>query len=276
MSLKFHYITLFPQLIENYLSAGLLKRASDSGLMTFQVWNLRDEATGSYKSVDDQVYGGSDGLLLEFGPLKRTLDKITTYPKKDKSRPRVIYLSPQGRVLDQSKVVELSQLSEIVLISGRYAGVDQRFIYEFVDEEISIGDYVLSGGELPSLVLTEAVSRQIDGVLGKKISVEKDSFYNGLLEMPQFTKPSQIQLQDKELLVPEVLLSGNHQQISVWNQFMSLLVTLKKRPDLFDQYIKDHSMNWLALVDFYKKISQPEREMMGIDGLENDLQNRIK
>lgn len=265
MLMKIDFITLFPELIEHYLSQGLLSRAAKNDLLTFKVHNLRNQAVGNYKSVDDTAYGGGDGQVIQYAPLKKALLEIPREPKS-----KVIYFSPQGQLLDQKKLEELTSANQLILISGRYAGVDQRFISQFVDEEISIGNYILSGGELPSLVLTESVSRLIPGVLGDSESSQQDSLSSdllGQLEASQFTKPFMID----NLKVPEVLSSGNHQKIKEWKRYISTLQTLKKRPEL----VYPHQ-DWKQVLYFYLEISAEDKKNLQIENLEIFLKERIK
>lgn len=257
--MKINFITLFPDLIQSYLAAGLLGRAQTNQLMNFQIHNLRDEAIGNYKSVDDTVYGGGDGALIQYEPLKKSLDKIDRVQNS-----KVIYLSPQGVPLSQKLIKELKKSEQLILIAGRYAGIDQRFISKHIDLEISIGDYILSGGELASLVLVEALSREIPGVLGNSQSAVSDSFSNDLLEAPQFTKPSEID----GMQVPEVLLSGDHGKISIWKHAISVLVTLKKREDLIQNKT---DLDWKKIEKFYSEISDSDKELFQIQGLSEAL-----
>lgn len=264
--ISFSYLTLFPDLIRHYLSDALLHKAHGKGLLEFNVVNLRDFSKNKYKSVDDTAYGGSDGMVIEMQPLMDGLKLIKDQlPSGQKTQ--VIYLSPQGQRCDHQKICELAKYDHLIFISGRYAGIDQRFISEFVDQELSIGDYVLSGGELPSLVLTESISRQIPGVLGDQKSAEQDSFsedLKGLLEAPQFTKPQVL----NDVAVPEVLTSGHHQKISEWKKYVSVLVTLKKRPDLL---LNNSEINWLMVSEYYKTISDLDKKTLNIENLEDEL-----
>jgi tRNA (guanine37-N1)-methyltransferase len=192
--MKLSCVTLFPELIEAYFQSGLMKKAKDQGLIQVEAVSLRNYAEGNYKSVDDKVYGGGDGQLIQYGPLKKAKDEIL-FKSSSAKKPKFIYLSPQGQKLDETLIQKLQEEDHLVLISGRYAGVDQRFVQSEVDLEVSIGDYVLNGGELPSLVLIEALTRKISGVLGNELSSQHDTFskhLDGLLEAPQFTKPSDI------------------------------------------------------------------------------------
>jgi len=226
--IKIKIITLFPEFIKNYLQEALISKAIGLNKLSIEIINLRDFSDNSYKSVDDTIYGGGDGMLIRADILEKALQSVKLSLKGENSR--VIYLTPQGQLLEQNKIKSLSEnkTQTLILICGRYAGIDQRFIDTYVDQEISIGNYVLSGGELPALVLIEAMIRFIPGVLGNRESAVEDSFKDNLLEAPQYTKP-QIWNNQK---VPEVLLSGNHQKISEWKKQMAISTTEKKRPDL--------------------------------------------
>ena len=208
--------------ITNY---GVTGRACKNGLLNIKCFNPRDYASDNYQSVDDRPFGGGPGMLM----LYETLEKAVLEAKADLGQEtKVIYMSPQGRKLSQSVVRDLSRADSFIVVSGRYEGIDERFISKYIDEEISLGDYVLSGGELPSMVLIDAVSRLIPGVLGDYSSAEQDSFYDEILDYPQYTRPESIEGMD----VPEVLLSGNHESIRRWRLSQSLGKTFTKRPDL--------------------------------------------
>ena len=267
--MKISYISLFPDLIKNYLSEALLGKAQLNEIMSFDFYNIRDYAVNHYKSIDDTIYGGSDGALIQYEPLKKALDNV---PRLEKNL--VIYLSPQGQKIDKKLILDLKKQDQLILISGRYAGIDERFIVHHVDLEISVGDYVLSGGELPSLVLTEVLSREIDGVLGNKKSVLEDSFSSGLLEAPQFTKPSEVDGHK----VPQVLLSGDHLKIKEWNKNLSILVTLKKRIDLINQLLdkKEIVIDWKQLSLFYSELSNIEKNNLRVSDLEITIDNYNK
>lgn len=228
-NIKIRIITLFPELIQSYLQDALIAKAIGLNLLSVELINLRDFSDNAYKSVDDSPFGGGDGMLIRADILEKALLSV----KNENTKLYVIYFSPQGHLLEQNFIQdfvrnESLRTVDVVLICGRYAGIDQRFIDTYVDQEISIGNYVLSGGELPALVFIEAVSRFIPGVLGKIESAHEDSLKDNLLEAPQYTRP-QIWNEQK---VPEVLVSGNHQRIAEWKKEMALKVTLKKRPDL--------------------------------------------
>lgn len=221
--MKIKIITLFPDLIASYLQEAIIAKAVGMGVLKIDVINLRDFSDNPYRSVDDAPFGGGDGMLIRADILEKALLSVKA------ENQLVIYLSPQGPRLNSVMVKDFAGCTqEIILICGRYAGVDQRFIDKYVQQELSIGDYVLSGGELPALVFVEAVSRFIPGVLGKIQSAEDDSFKDGLLEAPQYTRPQVW----NNLAVPEVLVSGNHKKIDEWKRQQAVKVTARKRPDL--------------------------------------------
>lgn len=227
--IKIKIITLFPSLIQHYLQDAVIAKAIGLEFLQVDLINLRDFSDNPYRSVDDAPYGGGDGMLIRAD----ILEKAWLSLKNESIDQFVIYFSPQGKLLDQDLVYqfaneEASADSEIILICGRYGGIDQRFIDLYVDQEISIGNYVLSGGELPALVFIESVSRFVPGVLGNFDSAREDSLQNNLLEAPQYTRPQVW----NELEVPQILLSGNHQKIADWKKVMAVQTTLKKRPDL--------------------------------------------
>ncbi len=225
-------VTLFPEMFDAITKFGVTKRAINNNLIKVECFNPRDFTTDKHQTVDDRPYGGGPGMLMMVKPLEDALQaaKITcknaNYPN-----PKVIYVSPQGRVLNQQGVMELSANESMIFICGRYEGIDERFIQTQVDEEWSIGDYVLTGGELPAMILVDAVSRFIPGVLGKSESAFEDSFANGLLDCPHYTRPEVY----NNLVVPEVLTSGNHKKIDEWRLKQSLQRTLKRRPELLDK-----------------------------------------
>jgi tRNA (guanine37-N1)-methyltransferase len=225
--LKIKIISLFPDLIQKYLQDAIIAKAIGKNLLEVTLINLRDFSDNLYKSVDETPFGGGDGMLIRADILEKALLSV----QNKNAKQLVIYFTPQGKLLEQPEVkkfAEQSEFDELILICGRYAGIDQRFIEEYVGQEISIGNYVLSGGELAALVLIETVSRFIPGVLGKIESALEDSFKNDLLEAPQYTKPQVWNNRN----VPDVLLSGHHQKIAEWKKEMALIVTTEKRPDL--------------------------------------------
>lgn len=227
MLLRIDVITIFPEFFEVPLKVSLLGKAIKKGLIGVYVHNLRDYAHDTHRTVDDTPYGGGPGMVMKCEPIFESVEAL----KGQNSLEHIILLSPAGKVLTQEKVKEMASWKDFVLICGRYEGVDERVVEGLVTEEISIGDYVLSGGELPALVIIEAVSRMIPGVVGEWESVINDSFYNGLLSFPQYTKPAEF----RGMRVPEILLSGNHEEIKKWREKQALLRTLRKRPDLFEK-----------------------------------------
>lgn len=220
--MKFDILTLFPEMF-NSLKESIIGRAIDKNLIEINAVNIRDFSKDKHKKVDDTVYGGGAGMLIKPDVVYDAYNSVKSANSK------VIYLSPQGKTLCQEKVLELSKEKHLILLCGHYEGIDQRVIDKIADEEISIGDYVLTGGELPAMVLIDSVSRYIDGVLATNSKYE-ESFSNGLLEYPQYTRPEIFE----GLRVPEVLLTGHHENIEKWRRFESLKMTLKKRSDLLE------------------------------------------
>ena len=218
--MKFDILTLFPEMFEG-IKQSIIGKAIEKDLIEVNLINIRDFSKDKHKKVDDTPYGGGAGMVLRPDVVYDAYNSI----KSDNAK--VIYLSPKGKTLNQEKVKELANEKHIILLCGHYEGIDQRVLDEIVDEEISIGDYVLTGGEIPAMVLIDSVSRYVDGVITKE-SVEEESFSNGLLEYPQYTRP-EIFLDKK---VPEVLLSGHHENIRKWREEQSLEITRRNRPDL--------------------------------------------
>ena len=247
--MKFNVLTLFPELFEQYLSQTILKRAIDKDIIDFNIVNIRDYARNKHSQMDDIPFGGGAGMVLKpeaYWNFFYENYEFYNNENSDLKKPYVIFLSPQGKQLTHKKVIELSEKEEIVLISGRYEGLDQRVIDKFVDEEISIGDYVLSSGDLPCLVIMDSVIRIKEGVI-KKESFETDSFYNGLLGFPQYTRPVEID----GYSVPEVLRSGNHAKIDEYRQFHSIKKTMKNRMDLFEKKLAEDE-EFLKLCEKYE------------------------
>ena len=266
--MQFDVLTLFPEMF-NILNESIIGRAKEKGLINVNLINIRDFSKNKHKKVDDTPYGGGAGMVIQpdvvYDAYKSVisniedvrnvtnLKKIENTENVEKStKARVIYMSPQGKKLDQKKVEELSKQEHLILLCGHYEGIDQRVLDSIVDEEISIGDYVLTGGELPAMVLIDSVSRYVEGVL-KNGSTTEESFSQGLLEYPQYTRPEIFEGQQ----VPEVLRSGNHQMIDKWRREQSLKRTLEKRPDLLEK---------VDLSDEDKKILEKNR---------NDVPNQV-
>ncbi|SPD74241.1 tRNA (guanine-1-)-methyltransferase [uncultured Desulfobacterium sp.] len=221
--MRFDVLTIFPSLFYGHLEEGILGRAVKRGLVDIRLINIRDFATGVHKATDDRPYGGGDGMVMTPEPLTKALESIERL-----DRSLVILLSPQGKTFDQEAAWDCTEWDQLILICGRYEGVDERIRLGCIDREISIGDYVLSGGEIGALVVMDAVSRLIPGVLGGERSNQEDSFQDGLLEYPQYTRPRVFKGRE----VPPVLLSGDHEKIRQWRRRESLKRTLERRPDL--------------------------------------------
>ena len=226
--MKFDIVTIFPAMIEQPLAAGILGRAIERGTLDVRVRDLRDFTTDRHRVVDDVPYGGGPGMVLKPEPIFRALDAI----EAERGRPSaVVMTSPQGVRFTHDQAQRLSRMTHIVFLCGRYEGVDER-VRQRVTEELSIGDYVLSGGELPALVRIDAIARLVPGVVGDERSVAEDSFSRGLLDFPQYTRPAQVPGAVEALRVPDVLLSGNHAEIRRWRKREALSRTLDRRPDL--------------------------------------------
>lgn len=226
----FNIITLFPDFFKNPLQTSIIKRALDKKIIKINLINLRDFTSCKHKQCDDKPYGGGYGMVLMIEPVYNAI----TYLKKKYKNTYVIYLSPQGKLLNQKRAGVFSLKDNITLLCGHYEGIDNRILEHLIDEEISIGDYVLTGGEAASLVFTEVVSRLIPKVVQKQESIKLDSLSNGLLKYPQYTKPEDF----KGLKVPEILLSGNHAKIKEWRSNKQLEITRKKRSDLYNKFLK--------------------------------------
>jgi tRNA (guanine37-N1)-methyltransferase len=228
--MRFDVLTLFPELFAPHLSHGITRRAFESGQVDVRLWPLRDFGDDAYRRVDDRPYGGGPGMVMLAEPLQRALAAV----QADRGEAAaVVHFTPTGRRLDQSGVRDFATGPGAVLICGRYEGIDQRFVDRFVTHEISLGDFVLSGGELPTLALLDAVARLQDGVLSAP-SHEQDSFSDGLLEGPHFSRPERWTAGGQEHAVPPVLLSGHHGDIALWRRERSLELTLKRRPDVIE------------------------------------------
>jgi len=222
--MRYDVLTIFPEMIQGYLKEGILARAAKRDLIKIEVTDIRAFAKGAHKNTDDRPFGGGDGMVMKPGPIYRALESVPRVAEES----LVLLLTPQGKRFDQATAWELSRRKQLILLCGRYEGIDERIRKLCVDRELSIGDYVLSGGELAALVLMDAVSRLIPGVLGGEKSTQEDSFEDGLLEYPQYTRPRVFMGEE----VPEILLSGDHEKIRQWRRAQSLKRTLEKRPDL--------------------------------------------
>ncbi|MBR6103271.1 MAG: tRNA (guanosine(37)-N1)-methyltransferase TrmD [Ruminococcus sp.] len=227
--MRFDIATLFPDMLESYLSQSVIGRARAKGLFEAECHNIRDYTLDKHRRVDDTPYSERQGMLMQCEPIYRCWQAVCDMTR---SQPHVIYMSPQGKTLTQKRCTELAQMPHIMLLCGHYEGVDQRILDKIVDEEISVGDYVLTGGELPALTLIDSVVRLLDGVLAEQDSFVDESHYSGLLEYPQYTRPEVWRGE----AVPPVLLSGHRANILKWRHEQSLLNTAKKRPDLLENY----------------------------------------
>lgn len=226
--MKIDILTLFPEMCETVLNESIIGRARKADKVELECHNIRDFANNKHKKVDDMPYGGGMGMIMAAEPIYNCYKSL--YSEED-PKPHLIYLSPKGETLTQKKVVELSKLDRIVLLCGHYEGVDERVLEEIVDEQISIGDFVLTGGELPALCLADAVCRMLPGVLSDDICFEDESHFSGLLEYPQYTRPAVWNNRE----VPEVLLSGHHAEIEKWRRKQSLEITRELRPEMFEK-----------------------------------------
>lgn len=225
--MRIDIITLFPEMCEAVMSESIIGRARKKGIITVECHQLRDYAFDKHKRVDDTTYGGGMGMLMMAEPIALCFEDIC---RQTGSRPHFIYMSPKGRTLTQARLRELSELENITILCGHYEGVDQRVLDEYVDEEISIGDYVLTGGELPALVLADSLSRMVPGVLSDDLCFSDESHFSGLLEYPQYTKPAVW----REHEVPSVLLSGHHLNIEKWRREKSIEETWRRRPEMLE------------------------------------------
>jgi len=251
--IHFDAVTLFPEMFDAVTRSGITRRAFESQLYELVLWNPRDFSTNAYRSVDDRPYGGGPGMVMMSEPLEKALKAARQRQRSSGVKEsKVIYFTPQGRPLDHALVLELDAHEGLILLAGRYEGVDERLIDRQVDYEISIGDYVLSGGELPAMVLMDALIRQLPGVLGASESAQQDSFVNGLLDCPHYTRPEVYE----GSAVPQVLLSGNHAEIERWRMKQSLGRTWSRRPELMSKL--KLSVEQQSLLDEYKREAQPQ------------------
>ena len=225
--MNFHVLTLFPDMIRDGFQTSITGRAVEKGLLSLDTVNIRDFSVNKHNRVDDYPYGGGAGMVMQAEPVYLAYQSIAEkLPKK----PKVLYMSPQGKVFNQRMAEELAQAEELVFLCGHYEGIDERVLEEIVDEEVSIGDYVLTGGELPALVIMDAVSRLVGGVLHNEDSAEFDSFHDNLLEYPQYSRPEVW----RDKVVPPILMSGHHANVEKWRREQSLIRTLERRPDLLE------------------------------------------
>ena len=225
--MRIDVITLFPDFVEQVIDYGVVGRAAQQGLLSLHCWNPRDYTRDRHRTVDDRPYGGAHGMLMKAQPLKDTIDAV----RAQNAGARLVYLSPQGRLLTQALLAEQAQAGSVILMCGRYEGVDERLLELEVDDEWSLGDYVISGGELAAMVCIDAMTRLIPGALGDDESARQDSFSKGLLECPQYTRPEEFMGRR----VPEVLMGGNHREIETWRERQALGRTWRRRPALLER-----------------------------------------
>jgi tRNA (guanine37-N1)-methyltransferase len=225
--MNYHILTLFPEMVENGLNTSIIGRAVNKGILSVEAINIRDYTKEKHGHVDDAPYGGGAGMVMQAEPICDAYDALCERIGK---RPRVLYMTPQGRVFNQSIAEELAQEEDLVFLCGHYEGIDERALDLIVTDQLSVGDYVLTGGELPAMIMIDCISRLIPGVLNKAASAEIESFHDNLLEYPQYTRPEEY----KGMKVPEVLLSGHHANIEKWRREQSIRRTLERRPDLLE------------------------------------------
>ena len=251
--MHFHILTLFPEMVMDGLSTSITGRAVKNGHISIEATNIRDFAGNKHGHVDDYPYGGGAGMVMQPGPVYRAYehvkekidsrkknaieentDELTGSVKEENKKPRVIYMTPQGKVFNQSIAEELAQEEDLILLCGHYEGIDERVLEMIVTDNLSIGDYVLTGGELPAMVVIDAISRLVPGVLNNDVSAEFETFHDNLLEYPQYTRPEEFM----GMKVPDVLLSGHHKNIEAWRKEQSIQRTRERRPDLLDKKVK--------------------------------------
>lgn len=226
--MQFYIMTLFPEMVMQGLSTSIIGRAVNKGLLSIEAVNIRDYAFNKHSSVDDYPYGGGAGMLMQAEPVYQCYRALE---EKMNKKPRVVYLSPQGKTFNQTMAEEFAQEEELVFLCGHYEGIDERVLEEIVTDYVSIGDYVLTGGELPAMIMVDAISRLVPGVLHNDVSAEFESFQDNLLEYPQYSRPEM--WHDKK--VPEVLMSGHHANIEKWRREQSVIRTARNRPDLLEK-----------------------------------------
>lgn len=241
--MNFHVLTLFPEMIEQGVNTSITGRAINKGVIGLNAINIRDYAENKYGQVDDYPYGGGAGMVMQPGPVYRSYEAVV---ERIGYQPRVIYLTPQGKVFNQQMAEEFSNEKDLVFLCGHYEGIDERVLDMIVTDHVSIGDYVLTGGELPSMVMIDAISRLVPGVLNNDVSAEFESFNDNLLEYPQYTRPAEFMGKK----VPEILLSGNHPKVDEWRRQQSILRTMERRPDLMNEAnLTKEDINFIKTLD---------------------------
>lgn len=244
--MNFHVLTLFPEMISDGLHTSITGRAIEKGVISLDTVNIRDYTTDRHKKVDDYPYGGGAGMLMQAQPVYDAYVSVVQHIRT-RIRPRVVYMAPQGKTFDQQMARELANEEDLIILCGHYEGIDQRVLDQIVTDYVSIGDYVLTGGELPAMVLIDAVSRMVPGVLGNQDSGKTESFADHLLEYPQYSRPEEWNGQK----VPEILLSGDHAKIEEWRLEQSLARTRENRPDLYEKWAAEHE-------DYFERIRKKE------------------
>lgn len=242
--MNFHILTLFPEMVQNGLNTSILARAMANGLIRVECTNIRDYTQNKHNRVDDYTYGGGAGMLMQAQPI---YDAYRAVSDRIGHRTRVVFMTPQGSVFTQQKAEEFSREDDLIILCGHYEGVDERVLQEIVTDNISIGDYILTGGELPAMIVVDAVSRLIPGVLNNSASAHTDSFQDGLLEYPQYSRPEVWH----DHAVPQVLLSGDHAKVDEWRLYQSLIRTRERRPDLYEAYRRRHPETVIRLLSRY-------------------------
>ena len=245
--MNFHVLTLFPEMIENGMNTSITGRAITKGLLTLEAVNIRDYAFNKHQKVDDYTYGGGAGMLMQAEPVYLAYEAIANRTAK---KPRVVYLTPQGQVFNQAMAREMAQEEDLVFLCGHYEGIDERVLEEIVTDYVSIGDYVLTGGELPAMVMMDSISRMVPGVLNNQESGETESFAGNLLEYPQYSRPEVW----RGKAVPPILMSGHHANVEKWRREQSLLRTRQRRPDLLeDANLSKTDLKFLRLLEEHDK-----------------------
>ena len=245
--MNFHVLTLFPEMIRDGFETSITGRAVEKGLLSLETVNIRDFSVNKHNRVDDYPYGGGAGMVMQAEPVYLAWESVV---EKLGRKPKVLYMSPQGRVFDQTMAQELAEEEDLLFLCGHYEGIDERVLEEIVDEEVSIGDYVLTGGELPALVIMDAVSRLVGGVLHNADSAEFDSFHDNLLEYPQYSRPEVW----RGKAVPPILMSGHHANVEKWRREQSLLRTRQRRPDLLeDANLSKTDLKFLRMLEEHDK-----------------------
>jgi tRNA (guanine37-N1)-methyltransferase len=237
--MRIDILTIFPGMFGEVLGAGILGRAADEGLIDVRVHDIRSYSEDRHRRTDDEPFGGGAGMVMTVQPIAAALEDIGA-GDPEAGGGRLVYMSPRGRALDLNLAEELGGEDRLVILCGRYEGVDQRVIDAFGFEEISVGDYILTGGELPAMALVDAVCRLLPGALGSDESHDVESVYSGLLEYPQYTRPAEVEIRGEKLAAPDVLTSGHHRRIELWQYRRSLELTKERRPDLFDRYVREY------------------------------------